>query len=71
MGGWVKCPIGNKKNWKIDFLDIRHYLITFFGEHSNVNNVHINALLYAFVLASMYSYSWLITFEIVRNFFFG
>ena len=25
---------------------------------------------YAFVLASMYRYSWLITFEIFRNFFF-
>ena len=26
---------------------------------------------YAFVLASMYRYSWLITFEIFRNIFFG
>ena len=25
---------------------------------------------YAFVLASMYRYSWLITFEIFQNFFF-
>ena len=48
-----------------------HYFITFLGEHSNVNNV-INALLgpYAFVLASMYRYSWLMTFEIFRNFLF-
>ena len=44
-----------------------HYFNTFLGEHSNVNNV-INALHYAFVLASMYRYSWLITFEIFRNF---
>ena len=55
-------------NWK--FLKIRkyifiHYFITFLGEHSNVNNV-INA----FVLASMYRYSWLHTFEIFRIFFF-
>ena len=41
-----------------------HYLITFLGEHSNVNNV-INA----FVLASMYRYSGVITCEIFWNFF--
>ena len=34
--GWVKCPVGNKKNGKHIFI---HYFITFLGEHSNVNNV--------------------------------
>ena len=48
-----------------------HYFLTFLGKHLNVNNV-INALLcYAFVLASMYRYSWLITFGIFGNFFSG
>ena len=42
VGGWVKCPIGNKK--KIGKNIFIHYFITFLGEHSNVNNV-INALL--------------------------
>ena len=41
MGGWVKCPIGNKKIGKHIYIQ---YFITFLGEHSNVNNV-INALL--------------------------
>ena len=61
-GSSVQLEI-NKKIGKHIF---KHYLITFLGEHSNVNNV-INALL-CFVLASMYRYSWLITLEIFRNF---
>ena len=59
-------------NWKLKKIGKHifiHYFITFLGEHSNVNNV-VNALSYAFVLASMYRYSWLITFEIFQNFFF-
>ena len=55
-----------KKIGKFIFI---HYFITFLGEHSNVNNV-INALLCIFFLLLMYRYSWLITFEIFRNFFF-
>ena len=39
--GWVKCPISNKKIGKHIFIN---YFITFFGEHSNVNNV-MNVLL--------------------------
>ena len=42
VGGWVKCPIGNKK--KLENILFIHYFITFLSEHSNVNNV-INALL--------------------------
>ena len=37
VGGWVKCPIGNKK--KIGKHIFIHSFITFFGEHSNVYNV--------------------------------
>ena len=60
-------------NWKLKKIGKHifiHYFITFLGEHANVDNV-INALLisYAIVLASMYMYSWLITFEIFLNFF--
>ena len=59
-----------KKNWKTYFYTLFYY---FLGEHSNVNNV-ITALLWLcscfYVLCTMYRYSWLITFEIFRNFFF-
>ena len=41
-----------------------HYFITFWGEHSKVNNF-INALL---CICSCF-YVWLITFEIFRNYF--
>ena len=61
--------MGQVSNWKFKKIGKQifiHYFITFLGEHSNVNNV-INA--HAFVLASMYRYSWLITFENFLNFF--
>ena len=41
VGGWVKCAIGNLKNWKTYFNTLFYYVL---GEHANVNNV-INALL--------------------------
>ena len=61
-------------NWKFKKIGkhiFLHYCITFLGEHSNGNNF-INALL---CLCSCFyvricRYSWLITFEIFRNYFF-
>ena len=57
-------------NWKFKKIGKHifiHYFIALLGVHSNINAL----LCLGSVLASMYRYSWLITFEIFRIFFFG
>ena len=66
VGGWVKCPIGNFKKLENIFLYI--LLLRFWA--SIRTSMTLLMRCYAFVLASMYRYSWLITFEIFQNFFF-
>ena len=67
MGGWVKSPIGNLKKLENIFL----YIILLLFWASIRTSITLYMSCYAFVLAPMYRYSWLITFEIFHNFFFG
>ena len=59
-------------NWKFKKIEKYicrpiHYFITFLGENSNVNSTAMPLFL---LLSSIYRYSWLITFEIFRNYYF-
>ena len=58
VGGWVKCLIRNKKILENIFSDI--ILIRFWA--SIQTSITLKTRSYAFVLASMHRYSWLITF---------
>ena len=58
VGGWVKCPIGSKNKLENKFVYI--ILLRFWA--SIRMSITLQMRCYAFVLASMYRYSWLITF---------